>query len=259
MNKLFFAIEIVKHIFKARHTRGFGVHSPYMFHFVRFIIYEKSQYYVFPKIESLRAQLKADHRIISVNDFGTGNDRLRKISDITRKSLKNSKWGQLLFRIVEYTKPEVIVDLGTSLGITTLYLASASTKSKCYTFEGCAQTLAIAEQCFANFGLSNVETVLGNIDQTLAPKMNEIQRVDFAFIDANHSYDAVIRYFNTIIAGCHDKSIIVLDDIHWSADMSKAWEELKKHEKVINSMDLFQMGILFFNPEINKKHFRLIF
>lgn len=54
--------------------------------------------------------------------------------------------------------------------------------------------------------------------------------------------------------------MIVLDDIHWSAEMEAAWETIKQHPQVRMSIDLFFIGIVFFREEFKvKQHFTIRF
>lgn len=243
----------------ARHTYGFGVHSPYIFHFTKFVIYEKNPYYIFSKIESLRNSLKKNDGSIVVTDFGMGRGGEKKIKDIAAKSLKSKRYGQLLYRIANFSKCETILELGTSLGITTCYLASANTKAKCVTMEGCPQTARIAQKNFDALQLKNINVVIGNIDERLPAVVENMDKIDVFFIDANHCSTAVLNYFEQCLPKIHENSILVVDDIYWSKDMASAWNSIKKHERVSSTIDLFQLGIVFFNADLNKKNYKMRF
>jgi hypothetical protein len=64
-----------------------------------------------------------------------------------------------------------------------------------------------------------------------------------------------MRYFDLISKRVKEKSIVVIDDIHHSPEMNKAWNEICKHELVYGSIDLFRCGVLFFEPSLGKQHF----
>lgn len=249
----------LNHLFTARHTGGFGVHSPYVFNYIQYILKEKHPFYIFENIEKLRSELKKNHQSISVRDFGTGSSKPRKISDIAHRSLKQRKFGQLLFRTVQYFNAKHIVELGTSLGITTAYLSSASSDSQCTTFEGCPETANIAKTGFSQLNINNITTIVGNIDDTLQPAINEMPTIDFAFFDANHQSEPLLRYFELCLAKRNSKTIFVIDDIYWSRDMEYAWCTIKKHPEVMSTIDLFHLGVIFFNKDLYKKHYKIRF
>lgn len=257
MNKLKIALKYVRHIFTARHTKGYGVHSPFLFNFVRYIIPEKNVFYIYRDIEALRDKMLADKRVIDVKDYGMGVDRKRKVSDIASRSLKSAKYSQLLFRIVHHFNPQTILELGTSLGITTAYLASNSSKSRCITLEGCPQTAGIARENFVKLQLANIEVVEGDINLTLKKVLDDVATLDFVFVDANHNSAAVLNYFELCLPLMKTNSVMVFDDIYWSDDMELAWKTIKKHEKVKATIDLFQVGIVFFNADLNKKDYKI--
>ena len=245
------------HLLSARNSNGFGVHSPFIYNFTKFVLCEKCSFYIFPVIENLRSNLKKDFRVLNVKDFGTGIDRNSTISDIAKYSLKSKKQGQLLFRIAHYIKAQNVLELGTSLGVTTSYLASPSSKIKCVSLEGCPEIAQIAYQNFEKLGIKNIELIVGSIDETLETAINKFDILDLVFIDANHKSEAVLRYFELCLNKINKDSILIFDDIYWSSDMEMAWQIIKNHSLVTSTIDIFEMGIVFFNSNLNKTHYKM--
>ena len=259
MKQIRFIYKYFKHAFSAKHTRGFRIHSPFIYNFTCSVIYEKKPFYIFSEIEAARQLLLKNNNKISVTDFGTGANKEKTIKNIATRSLKAAKYGQLFFRIANYLGNKEILELGTSLGITTSYLAAVSTDIHCTTMEGCPQTAAIASDNFKQLQLDNINLIVGNIDEKLTVELEKTEKLDFVFIDANHRYEPLMRYFEQILPKLHDKSVLIIDDLYWSADMEKAWNTLKEHPKASATIDLFQVGIIFFNPELNKIHYKMRF
>ena len=145
----------------ASNGKGHGVHSPFVFDFISNVLRDKKEYDCYEKIETIRKELINNSQVIHVDDFGAGSTVMklneRKIKDIARSSLKPKKYAQLLFRIIHYYKPATIVELGTSLGITTSYLASGNENAKVYTCEGATSIAEIAQANFDNLHLKNIE------------------------------------------------------------------------------------------------------
>ena len=123
--------------------------------------------------------------------------------------------------------------------------------------EGCPQIASIAFENFSLLKIKNIEVVVGDIDLTLSNVLSEYEQLDLVFMDANHQSQAVLSYFDQIITKVHSNSVIVVDDIYLSADMESAWKKIKEHPKVMSTIDLFQLGIFFFNPDLNKKHYKM--
>ncbi len=256
--KILHVIRYLKFLSKARNSKGFGVHSPFSFELITNVFEEKNEYYKYSEIESLRAELLLDKRVIDVQDFGTGSSGKRKVSKIAARSLKKKKYAQLLFRLVSFSKPQIVLDLGTSLGITTAYLASPNSSSTIYTFEGCPNIASIANEVFGKSRVENVIMKIGDINNTLPEIIDVIKTIDFVFFDANHTKEATLNYFYTCLKKSNETSVFVFDDIHYSKGMEEAWNEIKANNKVKVSFDLFSLGIIFFNPILTKENFTLI-
>ncbi|QHT69908.1 class I SAM-dependent methyltransferase [Rhodocytophaga rosea] len=250
-------------LFLLRSTNEHGIHSPFVFELYTQVIQNKSRYYVFDEIEALRQTLLTSTERITVQDLGAGSkinaSKQRNIRDIARHTLKNARTGQLLFRLVNHFQPHTIFDLGTSLGITTLYLSSPSKKSQIFTFEGCPQTLQVAKKHFEALQYSHIISVSGNIDQTLRAALDTVSQVDFVFFDANHRLEPTWTYFQQCLEKAHENSVFVFDDIYWSAQMEQAWQRIKMHPSVMLTIDLFDVGLVFFRKNQPKQHFVLRF
>ena len=240
-----------------------SLHSPFVFELYTKIIQSKTTFPVFDVIESLRKKLLKNRTVINITDFGAGSKlyktNRREIRQIAKSAEKNPKFGKLLFRLIQHFKPSTIFDLGTSLGITTIYESKAYENSRVFTFEGCPATTTIAKQNFEELNCQNIEIVVGNIDETLPQELSKILHLDFAFFDANHRYEPTKRYFELCLAKATDESVFVFDDIHWSSEMHEAWQFIRNHPKVMISIDLFYVGIVFFRKNQPKQDFVLRF
>lgn len=251
--------EYIKFQFTAKHHKGHGVHSPFVFSLVEDILNEKNPYYAYTKIENIRKSLLSDHSSIYVNDHGTGKSRERKVSDIAHKSLKSKKEAQMLFRLACSMQPKNILELGTCLGVTTLYLSFSRPSAQIYTIEGCPNIARIAQQNFKNAKASNIKSLVGNINTQLPKVLSSIDELEMVFFDANHTKEATLNYFYQCLEKVNNNTIFIFDDIYWSEEMTQAWQEIYNNQDVTYSIDLFSMGIVFFNKEWKKSHFRIKF
>jgi predicted O-methyltransferase YrrM len=150
-------------------------------------------------------------------------------------------------------RPLEILELGTSLGVTTAYLAAADSRNRVVTLEGSGEILKVAKGLWKALKLENIEWKEGNIDDTLFICARE--KIDLAFVDANHTYEATMRYVNFLLPRMREKGIIVLDDIHYSGQMERAWQELRNDSRITTSMDLYHVGLLFFDPHYLKRNY----
>lgn len=247
------AFKYLKYWFTASNGKGHGVHSPFVFDFIQHVLNDKREFDCFNYIESVRKELWKNETEINVPDFGAGSrmqlNNKRKISAIARSSLKPKKFSQLIFRIAHYYKPQTILELGTSLGITTSYLGFANPAAKIITMEGAPEVASVAQKNFKALHLSNIEVIEGNFDETLSSVIAQLPIVNFAFIDGNHRKEPTLNYFQELLKVSNASTILIFDDIHWSGDMEAAWDEIKQHPSVTLTIDLFFIGVVFLRAE----------
>ena len=287
MSKIHQIGAFIRHFLTAWNTSGEAIHSPYLFRLVRFVLRDENTYYCFRDIERRRELLLACEDSLDVVDYGSagspeGLHVQRRVCDIAKNHLERARVGQVLFRIVNFLheeekRPLQILELGTSLGITTAYLASVDSRNKVVTMEGSEAVLRVAQGVWKMLKLENIEWIQGNIDDTLyniyIVQSSEFrvqnsdvrvqsseakgERIDLAFVDANHTYEATIRYADFLLNRLTEKGILVLDDIHYSEQMERAWCELKADPRVTTSMDLYHVGLLFVDTHYLKRHYRI--
>jgi predicted O-methyltransferase YrrM len=242
---------------KTRH----GIHSPFIYHFVADVLKDSKAYPEYRPIRNTVKELRRSRKVIEVSDFGafSGKDhhktRTRTIGDIARKSPVSKKTGAKLFSMVRHYQPEYILELGTSFGISTMYMALANPASKIHTIEGCTASAAIALKNFEKHRLHNIEVYQGEFGNQIEKVISAMPRLDFAYIDGNHRKEPTLGYFNSCLKKVHNETIMVFDDIRWSPGMEQAWEEITEHPDVKASIDNFRLGIIFFRKELSRQHF----
>ena len=238
-----------------------SIHSPFLFDFYIKAVKNKSFPEEFLPIEKIRRSLLKSDKSIRIQDFGAGSladaSKIRKIKDILKSAEKPLRLRKLLFHTIQYFKPSVILDIGTSFGITTMAQAAAVPHSKVYTFEGCRETASIAKTNFSTVGSKNIELIEGNFDDTLKSQVDVLPSIDYVFFDGNHRLEPTLKYFDICLKKAHNDTIFIFDDIYWSEKMEEAWRAIKNHSAVTLSLDFFFLGIVFFKRELSKEHFIL--
>lgn len=259
MNRLFYIKSRLKYVFTARHRKGFGVHSPFVFHLLNFVIFEKYPFYAYEPIEQIRSKMLHNKAVVHLTDYGTGNKQKNCVANIAKCSLESAKFGQLLFRLVNRFNPKNILELGTSLGISTMYMAIPSSNAHVVTIEGSKSLCDIAKQNFKQLGIKNVKVVNDNIDNSIDTILLEMPTLDFVYFDANHTKEATLRYFDKCLQKTNKTTIFVFDDIHYSLEMESAWHDIKTNRKVHLSIDLYHFGLIFFNDDLPKQDYVVAF
>ncbi len=277
--------------FTAANGKGHGIHSPFVFDFVTRVLNDRGPYPVWASIEELRGRLLRDHRLLAIEDMGAGSvyagaegaansgvsvgTRMRSISDIARRAAKPPKLGQLLFRIAQHYQPSTILELGTSLGLSTAYLSAGVPGARVISIEGSGTVMEAAAENLRSLGL-RPELIQGNFDEVLEPLLGTIGiacgkppgasaegfcarrwtaegLASLAFVDGNHRYEPTLRYFHLLMEQMPAPVVLIFDDIHWSADMERAWAAIRADPRVYMTIDLFFIGLVFLREEFKVK------
>jgi len=201
-----------------------------------------------PAIEQLRARLRASTAYLEVTDLGAGSQVMkgtrRGVAQIAKYSSTPPAFSALLYRLATFMGYQHLLEAGTSLGLNTLYMAAVP-GAQVHTLEGCPQT---AQQAQQNFGTlpalqQRITQWQGHAHQTMPQALAAMPTLDLAYLDANHTYEATMHYAQLCMQKWQPMGCLVVDDIHWSSGMARAWQELK--QQVACSIDLFEAGLLF--------------
>ena len=231
-----------------------SVHSPLVYQFINQVL-NSNKDSKYPLAEYERKRLQSDTTLINFVDFGkSGKTYEKKINTIAKSSLKSKKYAQLLRRIVQHFQPNKVLELGTSLGITTAYLAYDQSVD-ITTLEGSERVAQEAEQVWKNLKLSQIQCITGDFDKTLLYVTQ--QSFDLIYLDGNHRCEPTLAYFEMLKKNSYIKTIFIFDDIHYSKSMEEAWRQIKQQADVTITIDLFFIGLVWIDSSLSKENFVL--
>ncbi len=222
---------------------------------------DKKKYDDYNSLWEFRNSQASRSDVIETVDFGSGagksvyKTKHLNYGKLAAKRSHSKKELELLYRLVHFYHPLVILELGTSAAISTAYLSKASPDSRLITVEGCAALVAEAETSLKKYGIDNTEMHTGNFDNILQGILDKESKLNLVFFDGNHRKEPTIRYFNQCVELSDENTIFVFDDIHWSKGMEVAWETIKNDSRVSVTIDIFWFGICFFRKGIEKQDF----
>lgn len=173
-----------------RCSRGFGIHSPFVFHLITEVFKDKYQYYAFDELEECKEVC-------------------------SKKELEGYK---LIYRLANH------------LHAKSIYINN-SDKIGCRVLSG----LGSGVQLRKSFLLTDVPDIL------------VLDRVDIDYYERNKT--AVNHVFS------ESQNTVVIKNMYKDDALYKMWSELKREAKV--SIDLFNLGILFFDKKLQKGNYRL--
>jgi len=236
----------------------YKIHSPFLYDLVAHVLESKPRIDALEKINQLRKTLSSSNETILFKGFGADTTaKTHPIDDVVKHISTPHRIGVWYYKVIEKFGYKNIIELGTCIGIGTMYLASNS-DTKVVSFEANKPCIDKANELFKQYAFDNIEVIEGDIQETLANYVKNNESIDMALIDANHTYEATIQYFNLLLPKLHSKSLVVIDDIYWSEEMMHAWEKIRNHSAVYLSLDFYRVGFLFFEQNrLEKEHFKV--
>lgn len=263
ISRFIYALHYLQYMLFARHKKGHGIHSPFVFHLIQKVFRNKEIDTELERAINIHKKYKDSKEIIDFNDLGAGSAYSRSKSLPLGKIIKRSgvpeKYGKLLFNLVKHFRPKTMLELGTSVGISALYLGSGEKSSKLITIESSQEKLKKASEIISSAKLTNIHFIQSDFDAILDKTLSSITTLDMVFFDGNHRHESTLNYFNQCLNKATNNSVFIFDDIHWSKEMEKAWDEIKRNPKVRVSIDIFRMGIIFFYEELSYQHYVIKF
>ena len=203
------------------------------------------------KIEVERNRLLSSHEPLVDGTLGEGGlyDQGRTISDACLVSKSAEACGFLL-ALTRKLNPTLVIELGTNVGISSAYLASAleinGGDRLITTMDASPYRQRLAADVHRRTGLNRrVQYVEGLFTDTLKPTLSRMDAVDLAFIDGHHQYQPTLDYMEIILECASEDAALVFDDIRWSEGMRKAWDRIRHDERFGLVVDLHSMGICF--------------
>jgi predicted O-methyltransferase YrrM len=208
-------------------------------------------------IEALRARVAHDRAALEVTDYGalpngdappcTGNGRLVATTvSAASCGAKSPFWCRFLFGLVRATRPATVLELGTSMGISASYLATAQRLNgggRLVSIEGAPALASLARGHVAELGLSDVEVANGRFAELLGPTLERLPPIDFVFLDGHHDGTATLEYFEQVRPHLAPDAVVVFDDISWSPGMAEAWEQVRRDRAFAATLDLRVLGV----------------
>ena len=211
-------------------------------------------------IEAWRAALKRNPTWMSRTDLGAGQRRtgLKKntlqVSELARRSLTPEQDVLAICRWLKCLKPKGrFLELGTSLGVTTAYVASAGWEVE--TWEGCNETLNVAREGWKCLSLDDVISAKHGSFQSLLVNLPSAVRWDVVYLDGCHKGDVTKELVDALEK--HVETAIVVDDIAWSGDMHRTWLELQDDPAWRVTFSWRGRGVLVKANHMSSEHYRL--
>lgn len=236
--------EKIRYRVKARHHKGFGIHSPYLFHLISSVLQGRHPYYCFGRIETKRQEFNLKPLLAGHPSFVTKH-----------KYRKKAHNRQIIFRIIQDARFRTLLELGTSSGIETQYMALANQKARCITVTKSAGLADAAKKGFQEQGLDQIELHLLKPQDTLSKFIDQLENLDFVLFNQLESPGEEWTLFQQCLVKKNDSSIFVFMNIHENPAKARVWKDIRNSQDIQVAIDLFDLGIVLFNPELEKRKY----
>jgi len=229
---------------KLRYRKGHGVHSPFVYNFITKIVEEKATFYAFDEIEKCRREILSQKNDLSI---------------LTAKETQSTKYGALLFRIVNFFRCQTVLQIGGSTGIMSLYLAMASKHCDCFALEERQNLLNTIRDFALAHNLNKLHCVEGDAKEALIKLQSVSTKTDLIFINQLPASISTEELLSLCQSLRHKETIMIINEIMRNKSMKKLWMTMRSHPQTRVSIDLFALGILFFDDRLPKKHYKTHF
>lgn len=248
-------LHFLKHLVGA--TNKYNAHSPFLFELFNQVFNKPLNVADSKDFSAYRNEQRKDPQTILFEEHGAGNNQGQKLSvaQIARQSAISKKEARIIIHLCKHLKPKTILELGTSTGVSTHALSIGAPEAKITTVEGCGE---LAQHIRSKTKDENIEIIASTFEAFFDRLQQAPQRWDLIYIDGNHSYEATTNYFQLLKKyHIHANTCIIFDDIYWSEGMVRAWNAIVEDPDNTLTIDLFSLGLVFFNKDLSKQHFKV--
>lgn len=243
-----------------RYRKGFGVHSPFVYNLITKVIEERCPYYCFDDIELIRKQLLFCNKRVTYPDWRQNRKiRSRMVGQVVEREAIKPKHGALLFRLANYFKSKHILQLGTSVGISTLYLTSYASGLTCIALESVPEFASVARMAFEKAACRSVDLRVGAYQKLLPEVLADMPSLDLVHFAASIDPQEKAGLFAACLQRVNDDTLFVFEGIRANRRARAFWHSVCQHDDVTVSVDLYSTGLLFFNPKLHKRNYIVYF
>ena len=228
----------------SRHHRskGHGIHSPFAFNFVRFVLREKLPYYCYPELAAKRQAVI---------------ESMREVKNHPRViSLKGMK---MIFRITNHFNPSCIFQVGSCYGLSEASMLSVTPSSRLWLYDPHINNYQVTANVLLPY-LENIKCYY-ELDVAIDEYLKEMDQNKPPFlainsVAANGDIESLTLALDKIIQG---DCVIILRNLHRAKEMKQLWLQLKASMKHGQSFTNEKIAVIVANKKLNLQHYFLWF
>lgn len=238
----------LKYYFKAKTI--YHIQSPLLFDFISNVFDQDQSYYAFYTIDAAYDSISNSQKTIPTDEFSNSHQQNGKsLAQFASTAASPKKISYDLFRLVEFQKAKAILEMGSCVGLSSLSMALVSNDCTVTSIEGNTFLAQESRELHQRFGVKNIKLHNQLFSQFFESRNNE--KFDIILIDGDHNYQSTMNYIRHCLSALNENGIIIMDDIHWSKEMYKAWLEIQSMTEFTTSLECLRWGILFTNRNLS--------
>ena len=212
---------------------GYGVHSPWAYNLIENVINEHTAYYAYDDLY--------EHWKRSPEDLPQYGEEMDK----------------LLFRLTNFVNPQFILEIGTGSGVSTGYLASVNSRSRCVTIDAGNPHQRKIDNNLKHF--QNVKYIISKRPVQDITELLEQNRQNGIPLDMAHiaHIDRPDIVFEALVPYVNSKTLFVINGINRNANSKSWWQHIKSDPRVGVTFQFKRFGLVFFDLKMNKADYLL--
>lgn len=199
----------------------------------------------FRDIEALRSILYADTTPM------TDLRHEPPIGLVASQESTKPRWGALLHGLIQYTQTQRALELGTTFGISSLYIARGLLDvypvrtCSLISLESDYELARIAERQLNRLGYSDFAQVMdGERSYSLDRALEQVAPLQFVHMSAVAEGAMLPDQIALVMPHAVNGTVIAVEGIHASSGHTRAWQTIKELPRVAAAVDLWKWGIL---------------
>ena len=217
-----------------RQRKGYGVHSPFAYSFIRGVVLESSAYYAYADLAPLHPWWVRWFRLYPM------------------------QCRRLLFRLANFAEPRT-VELRTADEVAAKYIRAAVPRAEVRRKEG---GLAAVPEGSPEGVVRRKE---GDIPGEVRRKEGGLAAVPEGSPEGREAADFVLvgkerlEEAAAVAARMPERGMLVCEGIHESRRAKEIWRTIREAPHTGVTFDLYTYGVAFFNPKLHKQHYKVNF
>ncbi|MCX6237045.1 MAG: hypothetical protein NTY07_05705 [Bacteroidia bacterium] len=236
---------------RARHRRGHGIHSPFLFHLITAVIEDRHrlpEYKILKGLKNNVLNLLDDFRKPLLTEvYPQFKLSSSKSGKLYKKVELPIRYGKIVFRLIRYFKPSSIINYGPTFGVNLALMAMANNDSIVYQLINNSACEVLCKELLKDSAFSNIQF----LPENSVPEVNP----EFIMINFSDNPDMSRSVVQKYLRLHGDDDVLIIRGIHESQEMETIWLEMIASESVRVSLDLFEIGIALFRKELQKENF----